>query len=58
MRHNRYDNLLMVPGPESDLWNFKDIPHGTVEQVWFASRVSAIRGDVVVRLVIDEWTPQ
>ena len=24
----------------------------------FASRVSAIRGDVVVRLVIDEWTPQ
>ena len=24
----------------------------------FASRVTATRGDVVVRLVIDEWTPQ
>jgi enterochelin esterase-like enzyme len=34
---NRYDNLLMVSGPESALWDFKDVPHGTVEQVWFAS---------------------
>ena len=34
---NRYDNLLMVSGPESDLWDFKDVPHGTVEQVWFPS---------------------
>ena len=34
---NRYDNLLMVSGPESDLWDFKDVPHGTVEQVWYPS---------------------
>jgi enterochelin esterase-like enzyme len=36
---NRYDNLLMVSGPQSDLWDFKDVPHGTIEQVWFASPV-------------------
>lgn len=34
---NRYDNLLMISGPESALWDFKDVPHGTVEQVWFPS---------------------
>ena len=34
---NRYDNLLMISGPASDLWDFKDVPHGTVEQVWYAS---------------------
>jgi enterochelin esterase-like enzyme len=36
---NRYDNLLMVSGPESALWDFKDVPHGTVEQVWYASPI-------------------
>lgn len=36
---NRYDNLLMIPGPESDLWSFKDVAHGTVEQVWYASPI-------------------
>jgi enterochelin esterase family protein len=34
---NRYDNLLMISGPESELWDFKDVPHGTVEQVWYPS---------------------
>ncbi len=34
---NRYDNLLMVSGPESALWDFKDVPHGTLEQVWYPS---------------------
>ena len=34
---NRYDNLLMISGPESALWDFKDVPHGTVEQVWYPS---------------------
>jgi enterochelin esterase-like enzyme len=33
----RYDNLLMISGPESDLWQFKDVPHGTVQAVWYAS---------------------
>ncbi len=34
---SRWDNMLMVSGPESDLWDFKDVPHGTVEQVWYPS---------------------
>jgi enterochelin esterase-like enzyme len=34
---SRYDNLLMVSGPESDLWDFKDVPHGTVQAVWYPS---------------------
>ena len=25
----RYDNLLMISGPESEWWDFKDVPHGT-----------------------------
>jgi enterochelin esterase-like enzyme len=33
----RYDNLLMIPGAESDLWDFKDVPHGTVRAVWYPS---------------------
>jgi enterochelin esterase family protein len=33
----RYDNLLMISGPESELWDFKDVPHGTVQAVWYPS---------------------
>jgi len=33
----RYDNLLMIAGPADDLWDFKDVPHGTVHQVWYPS---------------------
>lgn len=33
----RIDNLLLIPGAADDLWTFKDVPHGTVEQVWYAS---------------------
>lgn len=33
----RYDNLLMIAGPADDLWDFKDVPHGTVEQIWYPS---------------------
>lgn len=33
----RYDNLLMISGPESEPWQFKDVPHGTVQAVWYAS---------------------
>jgi len=37
---NRYDNLLMISGPASDLWDFKpDVPHGVVEAVWYASEI-------------------
>jgi enterochelin esterase-like enzyme len=34
---SRYDNLLMISGPESEWWDFKDVPHGTVEAVWYPS---------------------
>ncbi len=34
---SRYDNLLMVSGPESEWWDFKDVPHGTVQAVWYPS---------------------
>src|ERR1022692_3630737 len=34
---SRIDNLLMISGPESDLWDFKDVPHGTIHTVWYPS---------------------
>ena len=34
---NRFSTLLMVSGPADDMWTFKDVPHGTVEQVWYPS---------------------
>jgi len=33
----RYDNLLMISGSESEWWDFKDVPHGTVQAVWYPS---------------------
>ena len=33
----RYDNLLMISGAESEWWDFKDVPHGTVQAVWYPS---------------------
>ena len=36
---NRYENLLMISGPASDLWDFKDVPHGSVEAVWYSSEI-------------------
>ncbi len=33
----RYDNLLMISGPESDWWDFKDVAHGSVQAVWYPS---------------------
>jgi len=33
----RYDNLLMISGPESEWWDFKDVPHGTTQAVWYPS---------------------
>jgi enterochelin esterase family protein len=34
---NRFSSLLMVSGPADAMWNFKDVPHGTIEQVWYPS---------------------
>jgi hypothetical protein len=36
---SRTDNLLMISGPESDLWDFKDVPHGTIQAVWYPSPI-------------------
>ena len=36
---NRYENLLMVSGPASDMWDFKDVPHGQVEAIWYPSEI-------------------
>jgi para-nitrobenzyl esterase len=37
---SRYDNLLMISGPASDLWEFKaDVPHGTVQAIWYPSEI-------------------
>jgi len=33
----RYDNLLMISGPEDDMWDFKDVPHGTMHEIWYPS---------------------
>jgi enterochelin esterase family protein len=42
---NRYDNLLMISGPGSDLWDFKpEIPHGTVQAIWYASEILKEKG--------------
>jgi len=34
---NRFSSLLMVSGPADAMWDFKGVPHGTVEQVWYPS---------------------
>jgi enterochelin esterase-like enzyme len=34
---SRFNTMVMVNGPASDLWTFKDVPHGTVEQIWYPS---------------------
>jgi len=33
----RYDNILLISGPESALYELKDVPHGTVSMVWYPS---------------------
>lgn len=34
---DHYQTLLMVSGPESVLWDFRDVPHGTVMDIWYPS---------------------
>ena len=33
----RYDNILLIPGPGSELYEVADVPHGTVSMVWYES---------------------
>ena len=34
---SRFESMLLVPGPESDLYAVKDVPHGTLSKVWYDS---------------------
>jgi enterochelin esterase family protein len=41
----RYDNLLMISGPASDLWDFKpEVPHGSVQAIWYPSEILKQKG--------------
>jgi len=33
----QFFSLLWISGPEADLWEFKDVPHGTVQMIWYPS---------------------
>jgi enterochelin esterase-like enzyme len=34
----RYDSILLISGPESALYEVKDVPHGSVSTVWYNSQ--------------------
>jgi enterochelin esterase-like enzyme len=34
---DHFISLVMISGPSDAMWNFQDVPHGTVEQVWYPS---------------------
>jgi len=36
---NRYENLLMISGPADEMWDFKDVPHGQLEAIWYPSEI-------------------
>jgi enterochelin esterase-like enzyme len=36
---SRYDNLLMISGPASAMWEFRNVPHGAVQAVWYPSEI-------------------
>src|SRR5262245_31917423 len=33
----RYASMLMIPGAESERWDFRDVPHGSVQAIWYPS---------------------
>ena len=35
----RFNSVLMISGPESSLWDFRDVPHGSTEIIWYPSPV-------------------
>ena len=42
--YNRYGSAVEVPGPESDFFAPKDVPHGTVRQHWYFSKSTGSSG--------------
>lgn len=39
----RVENILLVPGPESALYQTRDVPHGTLSAIWYDSPTLKIR---------------
>jgi enterochelin esterase family protein len=39
----RVENILLVPGPESALYQTRDVPHGTLSAVWYDSPTLKLR---------------
>jgi enterochelin esterase-like enzyme len=35
----RNESMFLIPGPESDLYIVKDVPHGTLSKIWYESPV-------------------
>jgi enterochelin esterase-like enzyme len=44
----RYDNILLISGPESALYENKDVPHGTVSMIWYDSPTLKLKRRMVV----------
>ena len=55
LRENEVTEAILANG---DLWSVTAERYIVVGNHRYASRVIAIKGDTVVRLVIDEWMPQ
>ena len=36
---SRYESLLMISGPASTTWEFKEVPHGAVQAIWYPSEI-------------------
>jgi enterochelin esterase-like enzyme len=44
----RNDNVLLVPGKESELYQVKDVPHGMLSKVWYNSPVLGLSRRVYI----------
>ena len=42
--YNRYGSAVEVPGSDSDFFAPRDVPHGTVRQVWYFSKSTGANG--------------
>jgi outer membrane lipoprotein LolB len=55
LRENEMSEVALANG---DIWRVTVERYQSSGRHRYASRVTAIKGDMVVRLVVDEWTPQ
>jgi enterochelin esterase-like enzyme len=45
---SRYESFMIVPGKESALYSYNDVPHGTLEKRWYKSDVLGLTRRVYV----------